>query len=346
MAAYAETHVSDFDLVVGEQQVAWRRRHVASTEHGRQNGVARPWILPMRFWEEGLWPGIRTGSPDPLPAYLTTNGVQKHGGCHNLKSSWMLCANLYFPFRQDRSLLAGFLAEHMSVAIKTVEAVELEYAEPAPLDPQTLLGEPAGGQRGSNQTSPDVAFVVGTAKRGVGLILVENMFTEHSFYNCSGRDKQYGNPDASRCLRFAEIYADLPNRCYQLHWQAEQRPNRRYWDWLRVSPHGQQILERCPAATGGYQLLRQQALAEAIAQSRRYEFVASAVAYDERNSDLLVSLRGTGIADFREGWARLFDGEALFASFSHQQWVAWVREQDRDGRWRDWQEYVRERYEL
>lgn len=99
------------------------------------------------------------GSRDhSLSNYLDTNAVQKHGGAHNLKISWILCANLYFPFQRDLPKLAAFLAEHVATEIQTVDAVELEFAAFPPLDPQTLLGEPDTGGRGANQTSPDVAF--------------------------------------------------------------------------------------------------------------------------------------------------------------------------------------------
>ena len=36
-------------------------------------------------------------------AFLKKSDVQKHDGVHNLKSSWMQCANLYFPFRNDKT---------------------------------------------------------------------------------------------------------------------------------------------------------------------------------------------------------------------------------------------------
>ena len=129
-----------------------------------------------------------------MPAYLDANKVQKHDGAHNLKSSWMQCANLYFPFREDYETIAGFLQKHVSRGIDTVNRIELEWAGKPPLDPTTLLGEPRG-QRGANQTSPDVAFIVNGGK---GIVLVENKFTEHSFYPCSGRKKIYGNPDRER----------------------------------------------------------------------------------------------------------------------------------------------------
>ncbi|MHC4441127.1 MAG: PGN_0703 family putative restriction endonuclease [Planctomycetota bacterium] len=334
---------ASFDKVMNEHQVAWRERHIPYSDQGVQNRVRRPWLLPKNRWQDGLWEGIRDCSSNSLPQYLKEAKVQEHRGVHNLKSSWILCANLYFPFRQDRELLAGFLAQHVSGCIKSVDGIELEYAEPEPLDPSTLLGEP-GGIRGTNQTSPDVAFIVTTTNDNKGLVLTENKLTEHSFYRCSGRDNKHGNPDNKRCLDFAKIYSDLANQCYQLNWENEHRPNRKYWDHIKISKHGHQVLKICPAANGGYQLFRQQALAEAIAQSGKYELVISCVAYDERNAGLIGCLKSMGIEDFRQGWASLFEGKTGFATFSHQQWIEWVHENDQQGRWQDWLKYVGERY--
>ncbi len=339
--------MTDFNDEMAEHQVAWWQKHIADKRQGTQNGQMRPWILPPELWEEGLWPGIRSGSACSLPEYLATPGreVEKHKGVHNLKSSWVACANLYFPFRQAAGLpmLAGFLKQHVSPLIEAVEAVELEYAEEPPLDPQTLLGEPEGGHRGANQTSPDVAFKVRTAT-GKGLILTENKLVEHSFYPCSGRKPEVRNPDSGRCLDFQKLIADLPGQCWQLQWESGSRKSRRYWDHVRLSDHGRCVLRRCPAATGGYQLLRQQALAEGIAASDQYEVVVSCVAYDSRNGALIGCLGETGIDNFSTGWGPLFAGRAGFASFTHQQWVAWVRQHDREGRWADWLVYVSERY--
>ena len=339
--------MTDFNDEMAEYQVAWRQKHVADQRQGTQNGQTRPWILPAELWEEGLWPGIRSDSACSVPAYLTTPGkeVEKHKGVHNLKSSWVACANLYFPFRQEhgKPLLAGFLKQHVSPLIEAVEAVELEYAEEPPLDPQTLFGEPEGGQRGAKQTSPDVAFVVRTAA-GQGLILTENKLVEHSFYPCSGRKPKVRNPDRRRCLDFQKLIGDLSGQCWQLRWESGSRKNRGYWDHIHLSDHGRRVLKRCPAATGGYQLMRQQALAEGIAASGRYDLVVSCVAYDSRNGALINCLRGTGIDDFSTGWSPLFAGVASFATFTHQQWVKWVRQHDHGGRWADWLAYVSERY--
>ena len=324
-------------------QVAWRRRFVSTPEPGTQNGKTRPWILPEENWVEGLWPGIRPGEENDLGAYLHRSCVQKHHGVHNLKSSWVLGANLYFAHKLDTAAIGGFLAGRLDEDIIGIEAVELEWAEKPPLDPASLLGE-SGGKRGANQTSPDVAFVVRLRSGGRGLILTEVKFTEHSFYRCPGRDPSRGNQNPERCLAGSKVVSNPENECHLVGWAKGRRKDRRYWEHLRFADTVGASLVTCPAARAGYQLLRQQALAEGIAKSGVYDRVYSVVAYDQRNTRLLGSMRSTGLSDFTCDWDPLFAGKARFATFSHQEWVAWVRQNDLDARWERWASWVAERY--
>ena len=333
-----------FDSWMGDYQVAWRKQYIASTEWGWQNGKCHPWILPRWLWEAGLWSGIRSGSNNSLAEYLANNGVQKHEGSHNLKSSWIQCANLCFPFGGSvagRSLLAGFLREHVADEIRSVDAVELEYEDKdAGLRPAVLLGE-TGGKRGSGQTSPDLGILVNEKR---GLALVENKLVEKSFYPCSARRTgdsrgRPGNPDPARCDQALAVAFDYQSQCHQTVW------GRRYWEHLAPVVDNDRLskLAHCPAAHSGYQLFRQQALAEGIAASGKYDFVISCVAADERNETLNSSLKRTRIAELKD-WASLFRGRARFALFTHQQWVAWVGTHDAGNRWRDWLAYVESRY--
>ena len=69
--------------------------------------------------------------------------------------------------------------------------------------------------------------------------------------------------------------------------------------------------------------------------------------YDERNTGLMLSMkRSTGITDIRSDWSPLFSGKANFSIFTHQAWVDWVKEHDPQGRWKEWIEYVTQRYDL
>ncbi|MBN1796076.1 MAG: hypothetical protein JW804_05335 [Sedimentisphaerales bacterium] len=325
--------VTDFDKFVEKEQIEWRKNNIATKKMGFQNKKQKWWILPKNLWTEGLWEGIRIS----LPKYLERANIQRHKDCHNLKSSWMLCANLYFPFRRDKDLLAGFLRKYVNERIEIVDKIELEYDAGGCLNPSALLGEPKG-KRGANQTSPDIAFIV---NGGSGLILTENKYTEHSFYPCSGRRLNNGNHDVKRCIDVAKILSDPKGIC---RWYDGKGTNRKYWDFIKLSGKAGQKLKKCPAATSGYQLFRQQALAEGIAQSGKYDFVISCVAYDACNRTLIKCLRTTGIDDFRTEWGCFFKGKAVFESFSHQQFVDYVRKNDTSGNWKDWLCYINKRY--
>ena len=177
---------------------------------------------------------------------------------------------------------------------------------------------------------------------------MENKFLEHGFYDCSarkrnvrGRHEQSENPDPSRCNRPLAVVQNPTDQCHQTVW------GRRYWEHLAsvADRKSWASLHQCPAAAGGYQLFRQQALAEGIAQSGKYDFVISAVAVDERNDALDASLRNCGLAELKQ-WESLFTGRARFCVFSHQQWIDWVRKHDPEGRWKDWLSYVHARYRI
>ena len=331
--------------LMNDHQVAWRRRNVSSKEMGTWGKKSYPWILPRNLWEEGLWPGIRTGSSNALPAYLKQSRVQKHSGVRNLKSSWMLCANLYFPFRnsgRDRDLFGSFLRRHVAQQIESLDAIELEYSEDGGLHPSQLLGE-TGGSRGAGQTSPDLGLIV---NGGRGLVLVESKFTESDFSACSARRRKGsaerpGNPDPDRCERALAVAQDPCRECHQSVW------GRLYWEHLVpvVDRKALATLPWCPAARRGYQLFRQTALAEGIARSGKYDLTVSAVAVDARNTDLDACLKKSGIPEL-DRWGSVFKGDAIFAVFTHQQWVGWVREHDREGRWRDWLAWIGDRYKI
>jgi len=334
--------MSNFNLEQREKQIIWRKKNISVKKWGKQNGNDYEHIIPKNNWEDNLWQGIRK----ELPAYLKKSGVQAHSGVHNLLSSWVVSANLYFPIflnKNLKALMLAFLQTKVSPDITEISDIKLEFAFPDAdtLHPSKLLGE-QDGNRGSGQTSPDVAFLVKT-KQGEGIILTECKFTEHSFYRCSARrtaDKgeRKGNPAPERCMQKAKGY-NYKTICHQTVW------GRKYWDLLDLSPKGENKLNRCPAATAGYQLFRQHALAEGIANSGRYKLVVSSVAFDSRNKTLIHSMKSTGINDFQTDWADIFNGKAIFKTWTHQEWVQFVRENQRSNEFNNWLEYLKERYE-
>lgn len=326
------------------EQMAWKVRHLP---HVREAGwwMGRPYdhILPLRASAENLWPGLRDGGVRPLERWLAAHDVQPHKGRDNLLSSWTLCANLYFPFGASpgaRAVLAGFLRAQTGLPVARVRAVELEYALPAPHDPGTLLGE-QDGKRGANQTSPDVAFEVTLDDGREALVLTEVKFVEHSFYDCSGCKALPAAERRVSCWDLAHVLADPVARCAH----AATR-GRRYWDHLSgplsaADPAAR--TRRCPAANGGYQLFRQQALAEALARTTDLAATVSSVACDARNAGLLASV--PGLADLRRGWGPMFAGRASFTVWSHQAWFRWVAGAGHAPTWAaDWLAWVGDRY--
>jgi hypothetical protein len=330
-----------FDLEQRKHQEIWRKTNISTSERGFQNKRDYEHIIPRRIWTETLWKAIRL----ELPVYLDQKKIQHHTGTHNLLSSWVACANLYFPVRQNatlRIMMAEFLRQKISDHITEITDVELEFAFPLndQLHPSILLGE-EDGTRGSGQTSPDVAFLIKT-KQGNGIVLAECKYTEHSFYRCSARrtnarGEHEGNPDPERCLESANVF-NYKTICHQTVWK------RKYWNNLILSKHGKAILKRCPATSAGYQLFRQQSLAEGIMKSGKYSLVASSVAFDDRNTALKACLRSTGIPDFQTGWGGIFEGRAIFRTWTHQEWVEFVRKNQVKGQVNDWLKYIQDRY--
>lgn len=340
--------MNDFYDQMRRAQVRWRQQNLQNQEYGRQNRRAYDHILPQHEWELNLWDGIAHDLGKPLSTYLKEKRIGHHSGSHNLLSSWALCANVYFPFHNERGrqMFSGFLQETISNDIRAVTAVKLEYESEDPeLKPPVLLGE-MDGYQGAGQTSPDVAFEVETGN-GPGLVLVECKFTEHSFYRCAGRNPNVHNPirneDTTRCKRAADVLSSPEKQCHLIRW------NRKYWHHLKPVINAEAFgkLKACPAAFGGYQLFRQQALAEGIARSGNYALIVSAVAYDQRNAGLMSCMaRSTGIADVNNDWGALFGGQTKFMTFTHQAWVDWVRNHDHQSDWQDWLGYVHKRYGL
>lgn len=331
----------NFSLEQRSQQENWRKANISTTAKGFQNGKDYEHIVPKKNWHETLWIDIRKD----LLSYLKAKNIQPHTGTHNLSSSWVVCANLYFPVRQNanlKRLMLQFLQQKVSPQITSVTDIELEFAfdETNLLSPANLLGE-LGGSRGTGQTSPDVAFLI-TTEVGNGIILTECKFTEHSFYGCSARkidnkSTRVNNPDPSRCMNKVSGI-DFKAVCHQTIW------GRKYLDLITFSEKADNTITRCPAATGGYQLLRQQALAEGIASSGQYDLVASAVAFDDRNNDLKNCLKSTGINDFQTHWADLFEGKAIFRTWKHQEWVDFIRNKQTNGEFDKWLNYLEQRY--
>ena len=146
-----------------------------------------------------------------------------------------------------------------------------------------MLGE-EGGTWGAHQTSPDLGLLV---NRGRGLVLVESKLTEDSFYKCSAW-KHKGSRNCP-AIPIPTLQQSV-GRCERLCKSVPPTPPSLGTEILGafapvVDVQALASLPHCPAMKDGFQLLRQQALAEGIAKSGRYDLVMSVVAVDERNDE-------------------------------------------------------------
>ena len=95
--------------------------------------------------------------------------------------------------------------------------------------------------------------------------------------------------------------------------------------------------------SGGYQLLRQQALAQGLTNARLFDYVISGVAYDARNEALVTCLERTEINHIAGDWDRLFKTDVRYHCFTHQDLIAFAS-QECMKRSERWIEYIRDRY--
>jgi hypothetical protein len=347
------TKLNAFQTTVQDHQVKWRRDNKSLLQvFGLYQGKEYEHLFPADQWLLGVWEPIRHG----LDQYIEAVGIQPHTQKHNLKSSWIQSANAFFPFKMNadmRRMLCSFLSRQLNLKISSkvssIEAIEFEYSAPGRLEPKRLLGE-QGGTRGSNQTSPDVAILFGCDDGRSGIYLIENKYTEHHFYGCSAAKKTLGsthkqqglppNTNPERCNDLMGILEKPQAMCQQETW------NRHYWKilWDTFDPGATETVSRCPAMKDGYQLFRQQALAQGIAYSGLFDIVVSGVAYDERNAPLIQCLKDVGINDFAQDWGDLFQTDVIFHCFTHQDLISWVTRSTKSFG-KQWGKYMNERYD-
>ena len=338
-----------FRNIVEEHQCNWRQtNNELPIEYGTYKGNEYKHILPPEKWLLGVWEPIR----ESLDQYIKATRIQPNTQKNNLKSSWIQCANAFFPFKTNdamKRMLRSFVSRQLSLNVSSIEAIEFEYSAPGRLEPKRLLGE-QGGMRGSNQTSPDVAILFGCDDGSSGIYLIENKYSEHHFYDCSAAHKTVSlahkrqgmppNNNPARCLDLMGIIENPQTMCQQEEW------NRHYWGILRDSfdPSIAGTMPRCPAMKDGYQLLRQQALAQGIMNSSLFDIVVSGIAYDQRNRELIHCMKDLGVDDVMRGWGNLFQTKVMFHCFTHQDLISWVT-RSRGGFIKQWGDYMNDRYD-
>jgi hypothetical protein len=231
------------------RQVQFKRRHwpgLSDGEWSGRKGYTYPHILPAGYLTKAFYPPIA----DEALAYCCEKDIAVHSEALNLRSSQVCCFNVMFPLRQDLALAKLALAPLLP-GVQDVEQVEFEYTGPP--EATTWLGEPAGGKRGQNRTSVDVAIWWRSASRRI-LTLVEWKYTEPSFGTCGGYNSR-GNRDKRQCLGLDVQASGAAQHCFL----TRGRNNRRYWEHMGEAGINLQACVRaegCPFRGPFYQLMR------------------------------------------------------------------------------------------
>jgi len=330
-----------FDRRVRESQVRWRTAYLPHIpERGTFGGDEYDHILPAERWMAHVWPEIEMR----LTEYLNSTGVKPHTYRNHLNSSWVLAANLFFPFAVlpgGHELLGAVLAQELHLPVASLLSVDLEFADDPPRDQATLLGE-TRGSRGANQTSPDVGIRYQDHDGHQCLVLIEVKYTESDFQTCSEYKKlEAGSREP--CLNLAGLLNE-PGSC---PFTAKGREYvRLLQEPLRSAADHLANVSACPAAKGGYQLFRQQALAEALIEAGAYRQATSVVAWTTANDALSRALDSVTSDGLELGeWGELFGGESNFASLEHETLLDTVEASPGRPDWSDrWIEYMRGRY--
>jgi hypothetical protein len=218
------------------------------------------------------------------------------------------------------------LQNKIKIKIDSIKEIHLEFKLPGNLSPKTLLGEPGG----TGQTTPDLAIEFNSNGKE-SLILVECKYTEHNFYYCPARRK---NKESYKICLNNKIFT---KKCFL------NKRGRKYWEYVHISEYGLKEMKYCPAYVGGYQIFRQQALAEGIKKKGNYENVWSCIAYDGRNESIVKRMKRVGIDLIKNEWENLFELKTKFSTWEHQEWINFVRINCSESE-KDWLNYILERY--
>lgn len=91
--------------------------------------------------------------------------------------------------------------------------------------------------------------------------------------------------------------------------------------------------------------MRQQALANGIYKSGKYEFVFSSVSFDKRNTVLKNCFKNTFIkGNFEENWKDIYENGSDFITWYHQDWVDHIKGNNKDNHFDNWLKYLNSRY--
>lgn len=325
--------MQEFDKRMREQQARYKTVTLGITAQGKWRGKEYPHILPEDKWDLNLWDGIRKEAQ----FYFNDNNIGWHKDKHNLLSSQIMCANIFFPLKQHLDVLKPWLSNHFHDVGNVVD-LDFEYIGPKG---KNYFNE--NGGRGQNRTSSDVSITWLDSAKRKNMLLLEFKFTESAFGECGKQN----NPDRSRCLSSEKVVNSPQTQCYRTE------VGRTYWDIIlrNDSPFRRETLtteKYCPFRYDFYQLMRNQLLAHCIQLDREAGFnrVEFGVIYHADNDKLLrMSHPFDGERNPLMAWTSMLKNPDSFNSLTVQDILSTI-EAGLPGDLTGWRTYLEKRYGL
>ncbi len=272
------------------RQIEYKEKHWPGLPDGawsKNPNYHYPHILPKGHLDKVFYPPIAKEVID----YCDKNDIAIHSEALNLRSSQVACFNVMFPLKNNPELAIKAL-KSLLPGVTEVDTIEFEYTGDAKAT--EWLGEHAGGKRGQNRTSIDVAIWWRNETNKI-LTLVEWKYTERSFGGCGGYVSK-GNIDNGQCDRMQIKNDNFVGKCYL----TQGKNDRHYWERMQEAGINLQVsgsLSGCPFRGPFYQLMRQFLLAAYLRKVDPVDVVDVALVSFKGNSLLLeisTELNGLG----------------------------------------------------
>lgn len=330
--------LNSFERQETVRQIEYKNRHWPELPDGawsKNPEKMYPHILPEGHLEKVFYPGIAS----KVINYCNENNIAIHSEALNLRSSQVSCFNVMFPLRLNLDLAIVALKPLLPGVVK-VNAIEFEYTGDEKAT--EWLGEPAGGKRGQNRTSIDVAIWWENAGQKI-LTLVEWKYTERSFGSCGGYASK-GNKDKGVCDQLIVTDADTASRCYL----TQGRNSRHYWKHMKETGINLQAMtgnSGCPFRGPFYQLMRQYLLAAYLRKVEAVDRVEVAAVLFEGNRFLLDGAKGITAGDtVIEAWNKMLFDDAPKLRHVVVEDIVFKMGRDRSGERRALANFLGERY--
>lgn len=272
-------NLDNFVQTETRRQVKFKQKYFPGADDGswsKNPALKYPHILPEGDKDRVFFQPIAK----QVLKYCNDEQIALHTEILNLRSSQACCFNVMFPLKHDLKLAAEVL-RFMLPDVKEIMDIEFEFTGND--ETAQWLGETAGGKRGQNRTSIDVAIRWTDGKKNYWT-LGEWKYTEIGFGACGGYQSK-GNKNRNFCINLpAPQYKTSHSECY-LHCEK----GRHYWNRLDeagISLDALACAKGCPFRGPFYQLLRQYLLASYLRQSPGIDEVYVAALHFKDNKSL------------------------------------------------------------